>query len=525
MEKAIGPCRAGQNRKLKGRLAMQKYGTHNNFVHMRNEDFDHIMNMRPGAGCKIVNPSPGHIKRILEVFPGCPRFILRDHPRSEQQADYQSFPYDTGVRHAQEAMRDWIKIWSEVGDSMLGREYGFEGINEPNLDAGNRNTMDYQEWLSLTKKLASKLDTYTAAFVETVDTEVKKLYKQFPKVKLSNTTFFAAAYQFGVGWPANLEDGKDPYYGFFNRSIRICEKYNAVTCFHHYYDSHGPFANGKWLAFRCANYPGKNRVAITEAGFDSLTTNPETRHPEDRGFRNYITPEECAIFMHSHYMGLADILGSRFDGMYEYTADGSGEWRTFYLHGGDHGSSVYPFVERLNWSYEIDDGGNGDNGGGNGDPDTNTKIIVWPAKGTLTQRFGENIEYYIEKYGTYGHNGIDIANSEGTDIVSMADGTVEMVGQYPGYGTYIRIFHDHFGAHSLYGHLATTDVVIGSSVKAGQKIATMGSTGDSTGPHLHFELRIGNETGYTDVSYGHSKGRFNPEVLLNSTVLLKSNEA
>ena len=86
------------------------------------------------------------------------------------------------------------------------------------------------------------------------------------------------------------------------------------------------------------------------------------------------------------------------------------------------------------------------------------------------------------------HQGIDLAAPEGTDVFAIADGVVTSTGFDPVYGNYIIIRHSNNWT-SLYGHLQTVGIVLRSEVKSGNLIGRVGSTGQSTGPHLHFELR------------------------------------
>ena len=86
------------------------------------------------------------------------------------------------------------------------------------------------------------------------------------------------------------------------------------------------------------------------------------------------------------------------------------------------------------------------------------------------------------------HEGLDLAAPEGTEVFAIADGTVTDLGFDPIYGNYIRITHGN-NFTSLYGHLQSIETVLRSTVKSGSLIGRVGSTGQSTGPHLHFELR------------------------------------
>ncbi len=94
-------------------------------------------------------------------------------------------------------------------------------------------------------------------------------------------------------------------------------------------------------------------------------------------------------------------------------------------------------------------------------------------------------------FGTiHSNNGVDISNSCGTPIYASAEGivTTSQNGWNGGYGNYVKITHPN-GVVTLYGHLSTRDVQVGASVTKGQYIGAMGTTGNSTGCHLHFEVR------------------------------------
>ncbi len=92
-------------------------------------------------------------------------------------------------------------------------------------------------------------------------------------------------------------------------------------------------------------------------------------------------------------------------------------------------------------------------------------------------------------YGSGGHGGIDVATSYGTDIYAAASGTVVISGWYYSYGKCIVIDHGN-GVRTLYGHCSSLYVSVGSTVSQGQVIAAVGSTGYSTGNHLHFEVQV-----------------------------------
>jgi murein DD-endopeptidase MepM/ murein hydrolase activator NlpD len=111
----------------------------------------------------------------------------------------------------------------------------------------------------------------------------------------------------------------------------------------------------------------------------------------------------------------------------------------------------------------------------------------WPVTGTITSPFGWRSNPFGG--GPEFHQGLDIAAPSGTTVTAAAAGTILMAQWYGGYGNYILI--DHGGGYSTgYGHLSAMYVSVGQSVQRGQAIGAVGSTGESTGPHLHFEVRI-----------------------------------
>ncbi|MGO9032516.1 M23 family metallopeptidase [Mycobacterium sp.] len=109
-------------------------------------------------------------------------------------------------------------------------------------------------------------------------------------------------------------------------------------------------------------------------------------------------------------------------------------------------------------------------------------LFVMPTKGIFTSGFGY-------RWGVL-HAGIDLANSIGTPIRAVSDGVVIDAGPTAGYGMWVKLRHAD-GTVTLYGHVNTTMVSVGQRVMAGDQIATMGNRGNSTGPHLHFEVLLG----------------------------------
>jgi murein DD-endopeptidase MepM/ murein hydrolase activator NlpD len=109
--------------------------------------------------------------------------------------------------------------------------------------------------------------------------------------------------------------------------------------------------------------------------------------------------------------------------------------------------------------------------------------LVWPLHGVVTQEFGHHAGGF--------HPGIDIAAGYGAPIRAAGSGAVIYAGWESGYGNYTCISHGG-GIATCYAHQSAIDVHVGQSVAQGQVIGAEGNTGDSTGPHLHFEVRVNN---------------------------------
>jgi murein DD-endopeptidase MepM/ murein hydrolase activator NlpD len=121
-----------------------------------------------------------------------------------------------------------------------------------------------------------------------------------------------------------------------------------------------------------------------------------------------------------------------------------------------------------------DGGGDGDDGGGGG--------MSWPSQGWVSSEFGP-------RWGR-NHNGLDIAASTGSSVRAAAGGYVFHAAPFGSFGNFVAIDHGD-GVTTFYAHLNSIEVNEGQRVSRGDRIAGVGSTGRSTGPHLHFEVRVG----------------------------------
>ncbi len=114
--------------------------------------------------------------------------------------------------------------------------------------------------------------------------------------------------------------------------------------------------------------------------------------------------------------------------------------------------------------------------------------LVLPVHGKVTSHFGERLDPFSGEGAR--HKGVDIASNSGTDILCAADGIVTQVGyEENGYGKFIVVKHSN-GFETLYAHCSELVAKKGEKITAGDTIAKVGSTGKSTGSHLHFEIIV-----------------------------------
>jgi murein DD-endopeptidase MepM/ murein hydrolase activator NlpD len=127
----------------------------------------------------------------------------------------------------------------------------------------------------------------------------------------------------------------------------------------------------------------------------------------------------------------------------------------------------------------------------------NSAPNLWPVEGPVTGSFGERIDPFNGE-GAF-HSGVDIGSSYGQAVIAPADGVVDFADFLGGYGRAIVIGHGH-GITTRYGHLSNFAVVTGQHVRRGETIGYVGLSGRSTGPHLHYEVRI-NDTPVNPYKY------------------------
>jgi murein DD-endopeptidase MepM/ murein hydrolase activator NlpD len=250
--------------------------------------------------------------------------------------------------------------------------------------------------------------------------------------------------------------------------------------------------------------PGNLPIMLLEGGIDEYTKDPKVQG-ERRGWRAWKLPSEYAAQIYAFIITAAK--DPRFVCFTPFTSDGAREWHSFDV------EPAYSEILKLDWDKQTEE------------PDVPPqppvppptpvpgKNLLWPCKGPVTQRFGENYDHYMEVFGIPGHNGIDIGAALGTPILAIADGEVKWVAVDDNYGIYVRLYHPQHKLHSFYAHMERATAPKLGTVRRGDIIGYVGSTGNSTGPHLHFEIRCGGPDTYAHGAYGHTKGRVDPETV------------
>ena len=121
-------------------------------------------------------------------------------------------------------------------------------------------------------------------------------------------------------------------------------------------------------------------------------------------------------------------------------------------------------------------------GSGTLDPAAHGEALAWPLRGVLVSSFGMRDREQ--------HEGIDLAAPEGTPVLAASAGKVLFAGEQRGYGKIVLLGHEG-GLVTIYAHNADNLVEVGQQVSRGHRIARVGRSGKATGPHLHFEVRVG----------------------------------
>ena len=115
---------------------------------------------------------------------------------------------------------------------------------------------------------------------------------------------------------------------------------------------------------------------------------------------------------------------------------------------------------------------------------------IWPVMGHITDSFGERLDPFSGE-GAF-HTGVDVASDYGAPVRATADGVITIAENHAGYGRLVVVDHG-FGITTWYAHLSAFSAVVGSRIKRGEVVGYTGISGRSTGPHVHYEVRVNNK--------------------------------
>lgn len=451
---------------------MTKLGVYWSVSHRRPQDYDYFKRLNPTV-VKVMDGGDVDYQWIRANLPNS-LVLARIHALSEQHSDMLADPTGTGKRHAQEWAAKVGQLQFDPANTLV------LGINEPRV------------W---EPPMLAAVVPYTVAFLD----------------ECSRLGLRGGALQLGVGWPANSGTDTPPNWTPYAPVADAIKRGRHALVTHEYWADGGPGELWGWWAGRSLKCPWDVPLVIGECGIDLYVKDPSVGQ-QRRGWQGRMTPERYAKELAEYTARMS--ADRRFVGCCVFASDyANREWASFDLQPAYQAILATPVPASQPHTVHLPVVGEGPSVPPPVMPHE-SRALTWPAKGVVTQRFGENVDRYLAAFGSQGHNGLDIGGALGTPVLACAPGVVAWVGVDDSYGNYIRIWHETLGFHSFYAHLDAATVQAGQRVTQGQQIGRMGSTGNSTGPHLHFEIRLGHQSGYGQAAWGHSKGRVDPQTVL-----------
>lgn len=433
--------------------------------HRRPTDYEYMQTLQPTV-VKIMDGGKPDYDWVREHVPGA-LILARDWAISEQKTEMLLDPNGLAQKHA--------AFWRDKQ-----AELGFDpartlclGINEPEV------------W---NPGVIHALVIYTADFLKF----------------LNRYGLRGGALQLSVGWPSNSGPGTTPDWGPYKGIESSILAYNGALVLHEYWADKGPNENWGWWGGRFTKCPFQVPIIIGECGIDMAVKHGGVAY-ENRGWKAVKSAPDYAADLEA-YTELAR-GDKRFYGACVFELDfASSEWKSFdiepcwreIIRACDNiptnawfATNTMPPVEPL-------------------PPSRDVGLPLRSGAYHITQRFYQNPEDYVQ-FGLPGHNGTDLGVPMRNDVLTIADGEVAWVDSDRDYGNYIRIWHPQLQCHSFYAHLNKPLVKQGDKVVAGQHIAESGNSGNSSGPHLHFEIRLGTTVRTYKTATPMAKGRVDPE--------------
>ena len=442
----------------------------------RGADIDYMRQLQPPA-IRILDPDPNQMT-IAHQAAGQALLLPRDWALSEQHDDVLRDPVLTGKRHARE-WREKLDRWRSQGALLPpDSQILVVGINEPKVWEMREQTVLYNvAWLDECRSLGMR----------------------------------ACALNLSVGWPANNGPNQPPDWSPYDDIEPAIKRGNHVLVLHEYWYRTGPQDNWGWWAGRCKHCPWDVPIIIGECGIDMYVDMQhwQSDGKPNRGWRGNVDAATYANQMRDYARALDTRVIAILPFLTDYRANNWESFDTLEAHPQLLGaaSQMVPQAKPPTTTPEPPE----PEPGPEPVPPDVTGKLVHPLPGArITQHWGEHGDAYA-RFGMWGHNGTDFGIAAGVSVRAVAWGVVAYVGDDPDYGLYVRLYHQTFGVHSFYAHLSRIDVEPGDVVKAGQAVGLVGSTGNSTGAHLHLEIRDANEDGSYNLLAPMPKGRCDPE--------------
>lgn len=388
--------------------------------------------------------------------------MFRDWAISEQKAQMLADPAGTARAHIEFFEKKTLELGIDKARTI------FAGINEPPI------------WIP---GYARATDIYTDNLCTLAAQRGMKI----------------AALNLSVGWVGNNGPDTPPDWSIFPLTQAAIKRGGHYLVVHEYWADMGPSENWGWWAGRVLKCPWQVPIVIGECGVEMLVKYPNGGH---KGWQGTMSADRYAREIHEYATRLSQ--DPRIQGINVFTADyQSREWESFDI------EPCYPNLIALPPVRP---------GGGIIPPVPNpvppsVPVIppIHPLPGTplerITQRFNQGLT-------TARHNGVDFGVACGTPVRAILDGTVAWADydtETPSYGNYVRVYHPSHDCHSFYAHLPDLIVKKGDKVQRGQHIGSVGSTGNSTGCHLHFEIRLADKNGGYVQGTPLPNGRVDPE--------------
>ncbi len=433
-------------------------------AHRRPQDYNFFLNLQ----VPVVKIMDGGLPDYAWVHNNLPNALVvaRDWSLSEQHDDVRRDPVATGKRHA----REWVTHQKRLGFD-IARTLVL-GQNEPRV------------WEDMS------CVPYNVAFLD----------------ECALLGLRAGALNLSVGWPANNGPDTPPDWTPYEPVHQAIKRGNHVLTTHEYWADLGPQENWGWWGGRTLRCPWDVPILIGECGFEMAVKRPVTSM-WDRGWQAHISAQMYADQLVEYSNRMA--ADSRIVGLCTFLCDyQNNEWASLDLEPAYNEILARRGALRPVSTTPTTPPGQPPT---QPPPQLDSDPLGWPLdSGTVTQRYGENPDRYAP-WGLRGHNGVDIAVPVGTQVKAVADGVVVTVDtDWDGYGLYVELWHPPLRLRTLYAHLVYSSVKTGDFVNQGQTIALSGSSGNSTGPHLHYEVRAYENAVTPEWVYRMSKGAIDP---------------